>query len=307
MLTDLQTQTIRAVVNVFESGSPQGDYGCITCVEGDGGHLTYGRSQASLASGNLYRLVKEYCAAPGASCGGEMAPFLSRLEARDTTLDHDLKLRKAMERAGSDPVMRETQDALFNRAFFEPAVKAAENRNIYSALGTAVVYDSFIQGGWQIVRKLLAARIGPVADATGDQAWVGEYVAARRGWLEAAGGLLARSVYRMDAFRQMIDAGKWSLELPLCVRGVVIDEAALEDCAPRRSLRLRTPPMKGEDVSQLQAALLAQGFTVSRDGVFGKETEAALRSFQASRGLSTDGIAGPQTWGAVLKAKAAGL
>src|SRR5271165_2384917 len=52
---------------------------------------------------------------------------------------------------------------------------------------------------------------------------------------------------------------------------------------------------EGRQVQLLQAAL--GGIKV--DGVFGPETEAAVRRFQASRGLGVDGIAGPLTTGAL--------
>jgi peptidoglycan hydrolase-like protein with peptidoglycan-binding domain len=48
---------------------------------------------------------------------------------------------------------------------------------------------------------------------------------------------------------------------------------------------------EGRQVQLLQKALGG----VKVDGVFGGETEAAVRSFQASRGLSVDGVVGPQT------------
>jgi peptidoglycan hydrolase-like protein with peptidoglycan-binding domain len=57
---------------------------------------------------------------------------------------------------------------------------------------------------------------------------------------------------------------------------------------------------EGRQVELLQKAL--GGVTV--DGVFGAETEAGVRSFQASRGLAVDGIVGPLT-SAALRGEAA--
>ncbi|MDP1826960.1 MAG: peptidoglycan-binding protein [Archangium sp.] len=57
---------------------------------------------------------------------------------------------------------------------------------------------------------------------------------------------------------------------------------------------------RGEAVRGLQQRLSQLGFDPRGvDGVFGPGTQAAVRSFQASRGLGVDGIVGPQTWGAL--------
>ncbi|MEU9360301.1 glycoside hydrolase domain-containing protein [Streptomyces sp. NPDC048301] len=56
----------------------------------------------------------------------------------------------------------------------------------------------------------------------------------------------------------------------------------------------------GEAVSRLQRALTAAlGRTVSVDGVFGAGTEQAVRDYQSSRGLGSDGVVGAATWGAL--------
>ncbi|MER6117216.1 peptidoglycan-binding protein [Streptomyces sp. NPDC001743] len=56
----------------------------------------------------------------------------------------------------------------------------------------------------------------------------------------------------------------------------------------------------GEAVKRLQRALTAAlGSTVGADGTFGPGTATAVRSYQTSRGLSADGIAGPETWTAL--------
>ncbi len=53
-------------------------------------------------------------------------------------------------------------------------------------------------------------------------------------------------------------------------------------------------------VRPLQQLLRARGHTVAVDGIFGPQTEAAVKAFQGSRGLATDGIVGPQTWGRLV-------
>lgn len=51
----------------------------------------------------------------------------------------------------------------------------------------------------------------------------------------------------------------------------------------------------GDRARQVQAYLIAYGYTLTLDGNFGDATEKALRSFQSKRKLAVDGIAGPKT------------
>ena len=55
--------------------------------------------------------------------------------------------------------------------------------------------------------------------------------------------------------------------------------------------------MQGEDVRQVQEALLKAGLSVGdgADGIFGKATDAAVKQFQKSKGLTIDGAVGTQT------------
>ena len=60
--------------------------------------------------------------------------------------------------------------------------------------------------------------------------------------------------------------------------------------------------LRGDDVSELQRRLNALGFDAGReDGIFGPDTETALRRFQRERGLEQpDGVCGPATIAALL-------
>ena len=51
----------------------------------------------------------------------------------------------------------------------------------------------------------------------------------------------------------------------------------------------------GAEVTRMQQALIALGYSVSADGVFGTQTRNVVRAFQVDQGLKVDGKAGNQT------------
>lgn len=55
-----------------------------------------------------------------------------------------------------------------------------------------------------------------------------------------------------------------------------------------------------ERVRTIQYLLRARGYLITVDGVFGSGTQSTVRSFQSSKGLSVEGIVGPQTWEALV-------
>ena len=63
-----------------------------------------------------------------------------------------------------------------------------------------------------------------------------------------------------------------------------------------RLLWFSTPPMRGDDVLDLQARLNQLGFEAGReDGLFSHTLDNALREFQDHMGIEVDGVAGPRT------------
>jgi N-acetylmuramoyl-L-alanine amidase len=63
-----------------------------------------------------------------------------------------------------------------------------------------------------------------------------------------------------------------------------------------RTLYLRQPVFRGDDVRALQRRLNALGFDAGReDGFLGPQTDGALREFQRNVGREPDGIVGPDT------------
>jgi N-acetylmuramoyl-L-alanine amidase len=68
--------------------------------------------------------------------------------------------------------------------------------------------------------------------------------------------------------------------------------------ATPRVLELQTPLMKGDDVIQVQKALIKAGFNLGEngaDGLYGMATANAVKQFQQQGGLTVDGRVGPAT------------
>lgn len=59
---------------------------------------------------------------------------------------------------------------------------------------------------------------------------------------------------------------------------------------------------RGEAVRDLQHRLATLGYEPGEAGIFGDGLEAAVRAFQAARGLRVDGICGRQTWSSLVEA-----
>lgn len=316
-MTNLQKKTAEAMVNIFETGRVRGRYDAVTVLKGDTGHLSYGRSQAALGSGALYLLLKAYCDAPGARLAAAFTPLLARFRNKDTSLDRDGSVRALLEEAGGDPVMRQTQDGFFDRAYWQPSVNAAAACGLVRALPVAVVYDSHVQGSFQRIRGRV--RGGPAVSAgVSEEAWIRSYLAERKAWLENCPPPLPNTVYRVNEFAKLVGTN-WELALPLTVCGVVITQEALEGTgetgvparapdpdASRRILQLTRPNMRGDDVRALQLALNSLGFSGGAGGVFNAATQARVRQFQSDRKLKVDGIAGPLTWSELSLAGASG-
>jgi len=300
MLTRSQVSTCQSIVNIFETGAVLGEYGNVTLIEGDTGHLTFGRSQTTLGSGNLADLLQSYCSNAGARFAAHLEPWLPRVRARDSALDTQLRLHNLLRATADDPVMRDTQDSFFDSVYWDVAVRSAGELGIQTALGVAVVYDSTVHGSWQRIRKLTTQTKGDPA-ALGEKGWVAAYVATRRNWLATNPRKdLRPTVYRMDALQRLIEQNRWGLELPLVVRGLEISLLTLSGTPPgcydgpqpgTRVLSVQAPLARGLDVRLVQLGLSNGGADIKADGIFGQHSAECVKDYQRANGRPATGSA----------------
>lgn len=221
MITPKQKSIILQVVNVFETGTPEGKYDSLT-VMADGRNntrqITYGRSQTT-EQGNLKTLVEMYVDKNGAFAA-QLAPYLPKIGVHPLAGDRPFK-KLLRDSARLDPVMRECQDAFFDQVYFQPALLFFEGNRFTLPLSMLVIYDSFIHSGG--VPAKLRNRFPERTPLNGgdEKAWVTAYVNTRHYWLGHHGNqYVRRTVYRTKCFKEQIGADNWNFTRPIVANGV---------------------------------------------------------------------------------------
>ena len=223
-LNATQRRIMERVINAFETGSADGDYGAIS-IHRDGPdgirQLTYGRSQTT-EYGKLPLLVQRYVDARG-MYSRDLERYAG--DAVWVPVTDDLAFRFLLRRAGrNDPVMRKIQDEFFNEEFFLPAVQWAWLYSFELPLSGLVIYDSFIHSG-TVPREIRGMFPEPVPGNGGNErAWVRAYVQARHKWLARhPRAVLRKTTYRTQCLLHEIARDNWNLTtLPIRANGVKV-------------------------------------------------------------------------------------
>lgn len=221
-LTKEEKSLIVRVINVFETGKPDGAYGLLVVMK-DGPHripqITYGRSQTT-EYGLLRDLVRRYVAA-GGTFSAALAPFADDIGSKPLT--DNLQFRDLLRRAGrEDLVMQRVQDEFFDERYFKPAMRWADQQQFTLPLSALVIYDSFVHSGgilW-VLRSKFAEN--PPSLGGDEKAWIKSYTNARNNWLaNHSNKLLPKTIYRTECFKHEIGCNNWGLsKAPIRANGV---------------------------------------------------------------------------------------
>jgi chitosanase len=231
-LTKTQKHVIDCVLSIFETGRVPTAASYSTCsILADGAGISYGKHQCTDKSGSLDLVVKKYIELGGQHASALQA-YLPYLAANTSSTEppkgpykaETTNLINLLKTAGQDPKMQEAQDIVFDANYFAPALNHAKSVGAQHALTVLVIYDTCIHsgpGGVTMIRNKFAAK--SPANGGDEKEWVKAYLNARRAWLAAnANPLVQKTVYRMDALMEIVNAGNWDLNTPLKVRGVSI-------------------------------------------------------------------------------------
>jgi len=222
MITPVAKRLIERVVNVFETGAPDGKYDLLVIYpDGKNGsrQITYGRSQTT-EQGNLSKLLMLYIQ-KGGTFADRFAQYMDRV-GKKPLVDNPAFKSLLKTAAQQDPIMKSSQDEFFDLVYYLPALQFFERNAFALPLSLLVIYDSYIHSG--AVPGFLRKRFGEFPPASGgdEKMWTTSYVDIRHQWLKYhTNPLLQKTIYRTQCFKNQIDGANWNLtNLPIMANGV---------------------------------------------------------------------------------------
>jgi chitosanase len=213
MYSEQDIAAATAIVNIFETGKPIGDYAAAAVLD-DGAGVSYGIGQFTHRSGALAAVVRGYVAGGGSAGRRVFEDRLPALGKKDGAsigaIAGDAEFAKALRAAAATPEMHRAQDEVLSERYMKPALDICRERAFTLPLSLAVVYDSMVHGSWK--------KIAEHVSQDGEKNWISEYVRVRDKWL-ARVPRLRKTRYRTKFFLDQINARNWTLKLPLTVNG----------------------------------------------------------------------------------------
>jgi len=209
---------IQQILNVFETGKPEGDYSNVSIFHdapGEVRQITFGRSQVPQHS-HLHELMQDYIVA-----NGKYADRFRGINFKNFSLVNNKKLIEDLKLSGTDPIMREVQDKFFDKRYWEPAMKWARDNKFTFPISFLVIYDSFIHSG--TIPSYLRNRFSEKTPINGgnEVEWLRAYLNTRHNWLKNhSRKILNKTIYRTSAMINHLESKDYNLNKPFFANGI---------------------------------------------------------------------------------------
>jgi chitosanase len=214
-----------AIVNIFETGRPFGDFGAVAVLN-DGAGVSFGINQFTHRSGSLAAVIERYLELRGAVGRFILESALPNLRRAEPVVirayARDERFKETLRAAAITSEMRIAQMQIGFERYLKPAADACAGSGFTLPLSLGVIYDSLTHGSYERIRdrvSVMGSGASDESDAlTFEKAWITAYVRERDCWL-ASIPRLNSTRYRTRFFLNQIMLGSWNLTLPLSVNG----------------------------------------------------------------------------------------
>jgi chitosanase len=218
------------MISVFENSTTEIQYAYVEEL-GDGRGITAGRAGFTSGTGDLVIVVREYVAARPSTPLGAYLPRLEELAQNWSGSTSGLEgFADAWVAAADDPVMRDIQDSVTRRLYFDPSQAIADNVGASFPLTRAAVYGTGIQHGTgddpDGLPSLISETNGSVGGTPGsgvdEREWLETFLWIRRSHLEWADDPATRdawqeSVGRVDVWLDLLSRDLVYLDQPFSI------------------------------------------------------------------------------------------
>ena len=267
-----------AIVHVFETSRPFGDYAACVVLD-DGAGISYGINQFTHRSGSLAVVVEKYLQAKGVVGAAVMLENLALLQSKTTTaiakLSANATMKKALRAAAVTSEMKRAQEKTAFELYLKPALDLCEKYGFTEPLSLAVIYDSIVHGSFFRVAR--GVDVGP----RNEREWITAYVRRRDAWL-ASFPRLVNTRYRTRFFLNQIAISNWSLRTPLTVHGVRLTSQDFEHTAAEASRGEEEKGRKGVEESRMDAEKGGRGDAeISPANAVESAVDTAAQSFDS--------------------------
>jgi len=240
--TDNDKLKAMAIVSVFETSKPFGDFSAVAVLN-DGAGVSYGLSQFTNRSGALAEVMERYLATGGSVERQTIELGLAAAKIETTKSINELAVNgrfiDALKAAAATSEMQAAQIEVAFARYLEPAVDECLRLNFAEPLSLAVIYDSMTHGSWEKIRDRVLKGSHPLASSDAgaasavlsrEQNFIINYVTVRDAWLSSI-PRLAATRYRTRFFLNQIKLGNWQMKLPVRVQGGSITDVMIDKLA----------------------------------------------------------------------------
>ena len=228
------------LVSAFENSTTEVQYGYAENL-GDGRGVTAGRAGFTTATCDALAVIEVYGDDVGENVLSPFVPELGRLcddESDDTAGLPENDYIAAWGAAADDPAFRAAQDAIVDREYYIPAMEAADDLGLETALARAELFDTSLQHGpgddpdglYALIERTNET-IGTPAEA-GETAWLDAFFDVRIDDLTNPADAdtaedWRQSTDRVECVRRIAASGNYDLAGPLTF-SVYGDEFTIE-------------------------------------------------------------------------------